>query len=76
VSDGVVAARPGSRPGDFPLGSIASRAAARALAVRLRESQEPIRIIVEHIGFPERDHEIVVNLNSERAFRDKRSNRW
>ena len=75
-SDGVASARIGVRPGHFPLGSIESRAAARALAVQLRVSQEPLRVVVEHIGFPERDHEYVVNLNPERASRNMRSHRW
>jgi len=50
------------RPGDYPLGSTESRAAARALADRLTASGEVLRVIVKHIGSPELNREIVIPL--------------
>jgi hypothetical protein len=52
----------GPKPGDYPLGSTESRVAARALADRLTASGEVLRVIVEHIGSPERDREFVIPL--------------
>ena len=51
-------------PGDFPLGSTESRAAARAFADRLSASQEALRVVVEHIGSSERDQELVILLKA------------
>jgi len=50
------------KPGDYPLGSTESRAAARALADRLSASQEVLRIVVKHIGSQEPDKVIVMPL--------------
>jgi hypothetical protein len=55
-------ARP--KPGDYPLGSTESRAAARALADRLRVSGEVLRVVVKHIGSPERNREFVIPLKA------------
>jgi hypothetical protein len=52
-------------PGDFPLGSTESRAAARALADRLGASGEVLRVVVEHIGRPQRNQEFVIPLRSQ-----------
>jgi hypothetical protein len=49
-----------SRPGDFSLGSLKSRAAARALADRLNASQEVSHVVVECIGSPELNWEFDV----------------
>jgi hypothetical protein len=50
------------KPGDYPLGSSESRAAARALADRLTASGEVLRIVIKHIGSQEPDKEIVMPL--------------
>ena len=50
------------RPGDFPLGSPESRAAARTLADRLGASEEVLRVVVKHIGSPELNKEFVMPL--------------
>jgi hypothetical protein len=70
--EGIAATRPRLRPGDFPIGSIESRAAARARARQMRDSQEPIRVVVHYIGSPEKDTEYFVETTSEFAPRDRR----
>jgi hypothetical protein len=40
---------PGPRPGDFPIGSLESRAAARALVESESEMKETLRIVVTFI---------------------------
>jgi hypothetical protein len=52
----------GPNPGDFPLGSRESRVAARVLADRLGASAEVLRVVVEHIGSPERNWEFAIPL--------------
>jgi hypothetical protein len=52
------------KPGDYPLGSTESRAAARALADHLTASEEVLRVVVKHIGHPERDREFVIPLKA------------
>ena len=72
MSESSGATRPRLRPGDFPLGSIESRAAARARARQLRASQEPIRVVVQYIGSPEKTKEYFVDMTSEFMTRDRR----
>jgi hypothetical protein len=50
------------RPGCYALGSIESRAAARALAHRLTASRGKLRVVVECIGNPKRNWEFVVPM--------------
>lgn len=40
----------GPRPGDFPLGSVKSRVAARALAGSKTTAKEVHRLVITHIG--------------------------
>jgi hypothetical protein len=48
------------KPGDYPLGSTESRVAARALADHLSSSEEVLRVVVEHIGSPEREGFVIL----------------
>jgi hypothetical protein len=52
------------RPGDFPLGSMESRVAARALADQLNASEQTIHVIVECIGSPERNRDFFVPMKA------------
>jgi hypothetical protein len=52
------------KPGDDPLGSTEFWVAARALADRLTASGEVLRVVVEHIGSPERNQEFVIPLKA------------
>jgi hypothetical protein len=48
------------RPGDFPLGSVQSRAVARALADYDGDSRSHAQAIIEYIGSPEKTRTILV----------------
>jgi hypothetical protein len=72
VSEEFAPTRPRLRPGDFPIGSIESRAAARARACQLRTSHEPIRVVVRYIGSPEKTREYFVETTSDLTTRDRR----
>jgi hypothetical protein len=50
------------RPGCYALGSIESRAAARAWASHLRASEGVIHVVIECIGSPERNWELFVPM--------------
>jgi hypothetical protein len=67
VSEGFAPNRPRFRPSDFPVGSIESRAAARACACQLRASREPIRVVVRYIGCPEKTTEYFVETTPDFA---------
>jgi len=49
-----------SKPGDFPLGSVESRAAMRAIIERDASEEEALRVLIEFIGSPEKDRSISV----------------
>lgn len=57
------------KPGDFPLGSMESRAASRALLERMDQGSEKIRVIIEHIGAPENNQEFEVPYLKARGVR-------
>jgi hypothetical protein len=57
------------RPGEFPLGSMESRAASRALLERMDQSTEKIRVVVECIGTPEKNFEFEVPYLNARGVR-------
>jgi hypothetical protein len=42
----------GPQPGDFPIGSVESRAAARALADKFVDERPVFCITIEHVGAP------------------------
>jgi hypothetical protein len=52
-SEKAKSASPPIRPGDFPVGSVASRAAARSLLEMRRQSKEVIRVIFVEVGHPD-----------------------
>jgi Cft2 family RNA processing exonuclease len=56
-----------AKPGDFPLGSSKSRAAARALIQQMAEKNRPqggdVLIQLEATGWPDRHREILLILN-------------
>ena len=53
------------RPGGFPLGSMESRVAARALANHLRTSEGVIHVVIECIGSPEHNWELFVPMKRQ-----------
>ena len=52
-------------PWKFPRGSLESRVAARAMADRLRASEEVIHVIISRIGRPERTQELFIPLKAD-----------
>ena len=50
----------GPRPGDFPLGSVESRAVARALADHAGSSRNLVPAIIEYIGSPDKNRTLLV----------------
>ncbi|HXN23328.1 MAG TPA: hypothetical protein VOA41_11365 [Candidatus Dormibacteraeota bacterium] len=55
------------KPGDFPIGSVESRAAMRALILHRKDS-EPKRVmhvVIERIGSPERNQEFFIPMRDD-----------
>jgi hypothetical protein len=71
VSEGFAPNRP-RLPSDFPVGSIESRAAARACACQIRVSRERIRVVVRYIGCAEKTTEYFVETTPDFTRRDTR----
>jgi len=72
----LAATKAGPRPADFPIGSVASRAAARAIVNRLADMDGPqpgvdVLLQLEETGWPERHREIIRVLEGQGRFTSK-----